>query len=78
MMSKSNLIDLVLISVLSVILYWGYTMMEGPIVDDLGMPDVKMHLQMNPDPAPVYFKAWDFKHCTPTNTDCGRLDEKSN
>tara|TARA_R110000803_G_scaffold117660_1_gene186165 strand:- start:9 stop:230 length:222 start_codon:yes stop_codon:yes gene_type:complete len=73
MMSKANLIDLVLISIMSGVIYWGYTTLKGPIVDDLGIPDVKMHLQMSPEPS-----QWGFKHCTSTNTDCGRLDEKSN
>jgi len=78
MMNKSNAIDLVLISVLSGVLYWGYTMMKGSVIDDFGTPDAEMRLQKSPTPAPRYFRGWGFKHCTPTNTDCGRLDEKSN
>lgn len=73
MMRKHDLFDLVLISIMSGLLYWGYTLMKGPILDDLGISDIKMDLQLSPDKS-----QWEFKHCTPTNKDCGRLDEKSN
>ena len=73
-MSRANFFDLVLISALAGLIWWGYYTYKHPLAAlEVEVPAIELNLEKS-----IYYKSWDFKHCTPTNTDCGRLDEKSN